>query len=280
MMLRKILLGFTVFLAGFLPGPVHAQLKVNLAAERSTFLLYEPMVLTVQLANTSGERIVLNSGPQDRPWLSFLVIGADGRKARAEQALSLDPVVLEPGQSKLLSVDVTPLYAIRETGQYTVQVSVQPPGRSAFLTDALVLSVGKGDTIWNKNYVDGGTKREVSLIRFIDRKDVSLYLRVEEPQENLVYSTVRLGRVVAFTSPQVELDGERGIHVLHPVGARTYRYTRANAEGSILSQEDRESGVTPPTLAARPGGKIEFVGGVQQNKPAERPKLSTLQQGI
>jgi len=257
-----------------------AQIRVALAAERSTFLLYEPMVITVQLANSSGERIVLNSGPSDRPWLSFLVRSVDGRKIRSEQPLSLDPVILEPGQSRLLSVDLTPLYAIRETGQYTVQASVQPPGRQAYLTDGLAISVGKGETLWTKSYVDGGSKRVVSLIRFMDRKDVSLYLRVEEPQENLVYSTVRLGKFVAFTSPQVELDAQRGIHIVHPVGARLYRYTRANAEGSVIQQEDRESGTSQPALAARPGGQVEFVGGVEQKQQTERPRLSELQQGI
>jgi hypothetical protein len=272
------LLATALFLAA--AASTQAQLRVTLAAERSTFLLYEPMVVTVQIANTSGERILLNSGAQDRPWMSFLVRSVDGRKARTEQPLTLEPLSLEPGQSRLLSVDLTPVYAVRETGQYTVQASIQPPGRQAYLTDALVLSVGKGDTIWSKYYVDGGSKRVVSLIRFMHLRDVSLYLRVEEPQENLVYSTTRLGKLISFTSPQVELDGNRGIHIVHPVGARLYRYTRANAEGAILSQEDRESGATQPALAVRPGGVVQFVGGIEQKQRTERPRLSELQQGI
>lgn len=277
-MTQSLLSALALLLAA--AAAAQAQIRVTLAAERSTFLLYEPMVVSLQLANTSSERIILNSASGDRPWLSFLVRSVDGRKARSEQPLSLDPLILEPGQSRLLSVDLTPLYAIRETGQYTVQASVQPPGRQAFLTDGLVLSVGKGDTIWTQSYVDGGTQRVVSLIRFMDRKDVALYLRVEEPQENLVYSTARLGKFVAFTKPQVELDAERGIHIVHPVGARLYRYTRANAEGTVLQQEDRESGATLPMLEARPGGRVEFVGGVEQKPQRERPRLSELQQGL
>jgi hypothetical protein len=76
------------------------------------------------------------------------------------------------------------------------------------------------------------------------------------------------------------LDGNRGIHIVHPVGARLYRYTRANAEGAILSQEDRESGATQPALAVRPGGVVQFVGGIEQKQRTERPRLSELQQGI
>lgn len=277
MAIRIFLLAMILGLSG---QGLWAQLAVRLASERSTYLLYEPMVVTVEISNTSTEPVLLNSGAQDRPWLSFLIRTVDGRKVRTEQPLRLDPVTLAPGQRQLLSVDLTPLYAIRETGQYTVQAAVQPPGKQGYLTDALALGVGKGDTIWTRTYVDGGVKRVVSLVRFMDRREVTLYLRVEEPNENLVYATTRLGRMVAFTSPQVEMDAEWGIHIVHPVGARTYRYTRATAEGRVLAQEDRESGATPPTLAQRPGGRIEFVGGIENKQPTERPKLSELQQGI
>jgi hypothetical protein len=272
------LLAAFLFLAA--AASTQAQLRVALGAERSTFLLYEPMIVTVQITNTSGERILLNSGAQDRPWLSFLVRSMDGRKARTEQPLTLEPVTLGPGQSTLLSVDLTPIYAIRQTGQYTVQASIQPPGGRAYLTDALVLTVGKGDTIWSKDYVEDGTKRVISLIRFIDRRDVALYLRVEEPEENLVYCTTRLGKMISFTSPQAELDGTRGIHIVHPIGPRLYRYTHASPEGQILRQEDRESGATAPSLAVRPDGVVQFVGGIEQKQRTERPRLSELQQGI
>lgn len=267
------------FVAG-LSSIATAQLSVRLAAERSAYLLYEPLVVTVELTNTSNEPILLHSGPQDRPWMSFLVRSVDGRKIRSEDPLALDPVNLGPGQRKLLSINLTPLYAIRETGQYTVQASVQPPGKQGYLTDALSINIGKGDTVWTRTYVDGGIKRVVSLIRFVDRREVALYLRVEEPQENLVYSTTRLGRVVAFTEPQVELDAQKGIYIIHPIGSRTYRYTRASAEGVVIAQEDRESGTTPPTLVRRPGGTIELVGGIENKKATERPKLSAAQQGI
>ena len=267
-----------LFLAAAISAP--AQIRVTLATERSTYLLYEPMVVTVEIANISNDSILLNSGPNDRPWLSFLVRSVDGRKVRTEQPLTLDPITLRPGQSRLLSVDLTPLYAVRETGQYTVQASVQPPGRQAYLTDALALNVGRGDTLWSQTYVDAGTKRIVSLIRFMDRKDVYLYLRVEEPQENLVYTTTRLGKFIAYTSPQIQLDASRTIHVVHPVGARLYRYTRATPEGVILSQEDRESAGSQPSLVSRPGGTVEFVGGIEQKQRTERPRLSEAQQGI
>jgi hypothetical protein len=259
---------------------VQAQLRVVLAAERSSFLLYEPMDLSLQLNNTTGEDVVLNSGEGDRPWLSFIVIDANGRKARSEEALVLEPLVIEPGKTRLMTINLTPLYSIRATGQYQIRASVQLPGRTAYLTDPLIINVGKGEVIWTKSYTDGGTLRTVSLIKFIDRKDVSLFLRVEEPKENLVYTTVRLGNVVALTEPKVELDASRGIHVLHPVGSRLYRYTEADAEGHIIRQEDRASSTTSPALVARPDGKIDVAGGIGETQEVKRARLSDTQQGL
>lgn len=274
-------LGFAVLALAFFTPAVCAQIRVVLAVERSTHLLYEPMEVAVQITNTTDEPLVLNTRPGERPWLSFIVKGADGNSVRTEQTLELEPLAIPPGEAKLLSVDLTPLYAIRTTGPYRVQASVQVPGRTAVLTDPLVLTVGAGDTLWTKSYSEAGTQRVVSLIRFMDRREVTLYLRVEEPRENLVYSTTRLGPVVAFTQPQVLFDKGKGIHILQPVSPKTYRYTRADKEGRVLEQVDREAAATQPTLAEKPGGEVALVGGMAPPTiETRRPKLSAAQQGL
>lgn len=261
------------------PAFSHAQLNVVLSAEKSNFLLYEPLTLSVKLTNVSDGDIALDNAG-DRSWLSFIIQSADRRKVRGETPLQPEAFILAPGRSKLISIDLTPHYAIRDTGQYTVQASVELPGRRAFVTDALTFNIGKGETVWTKSYLEGGTQRVVSLVRFIDMKETSLYLRVEEPRENLVYTTLKLGRVIAFTNPEVRIDAFRNIHVLHPVGARLYRYTQTDGNGKLVQQEDREVGGVPPALSTREDGRVEFVGGNKQNPGTQRAKLSELQQGL
>ncbi|MDX6765836.1 MAG: hypothetical protein SFU85_03510 [Candidatus Methylacidiphilales bacterium] len=278
-MFRLRVWGF-LFAALLSPVAGQAQVRVILSAEKSTFLLFEALPLSVKLTNASDERIVLNNDG-GRPWLSFIIQGADRRVVRTESKLETEPLVLEPGSSRILTFDLTPHYAIRDSGQYSVQASVAIPGGRSFLTDALVLNVGKGEVIWTKSYQEAGSQRVVSLIRFIDKKDSSLYLRVEEPRENLVYTTFKLGRVISYTTPEVRIDAFRNIHVLHPVGPRLFRYTQTDANGQIVRQEDREvQGSLPPALQARDDGRVEFVGGRKMDVANERPKLSELQQGL
>jgi len=261
------------------PAVSRAQLSVVLSAEKSNFLLYEPLTLSVKVTNISDDPISLaNEG--GRSWLTFLIQTADRRKVRAETPIQTEPIVLPPGRSKVLSVNITPHYAIRESGQYAVQASVELSGQRSFLTDGLVLNVGRGEVVWTKSYVEGGTQRVVSLIRFTDMKDTSLYLRVEEPRENLVFTTFKLGRMISFTNPEVRIDSFRNIHILHPVGARLYRYTQTDPNGQLIQQEDRETGATPLTLRTLEDGRVEFVGGKKMTPETKRPKLSELQQGL
>jgi hypothetical protein len=279
--MSKLGFRFTLLCLGVLLWPVlgQAQLTVVLSAEKSSFLLFEPMVLSVKVTNVSDTEIALdNQG--ERPWLSFLIQAADRRKVRAESALKVEPFLLGPGKSRIVSIDITPHYAIRDSGQYSVQAVVEVPGRRSFLTDALTLNIGKGEVIWTKSYLDAGTQRVISLVRFIDMRDSSLYLRVEEPKENLVFSTLKLGRLISFTNPEVKLDTSRNIHILHPVGARLYRYTQTDANGQMINQEDREVGPEPLALRPRQDGRVEFVGGKKLAQDTQRPKLSDLQQGL
>jgi hypothetical protein len=64
----------------------HAQLRVQLLGERSTFLLYEPIVYNLVLANEGGTEVVLRDSADGlRPWLSFLIFNSAGEKIRRVQ---------------------------------------------------------------------------------------------------------------------------------------------------------------------------------------------------
>jgi hypothetical protein len=118
-------------------------------------------------------------------------------------------------------------------------------------------------------------------MRFNTRDDSSLYLRVEEPEENIVYCTYQLGRYVSIQKPEARFDSEGMLHILHPVGTTTYRYTQADAQGNILLHEDREMAANGPFLRDNGAGAVALVGGIAHGAGAarQREKLSTGQSG-
>jgi len=259
-----------------------AQLDVKLSQTRTDYLLYEPMEFTVTLTNITNEALYLSRDTDsDKAWLSFMVFRADKSKVREESAVNVSPVKLGPGQSVSVATNITPNYDVRATGTYTIQAVIALPGRTPLITVPLYFNVGKGEEIWHREEFVNGTKRVYTLVRFLEREDSNLYLRVEEPSENVVYNTVRLGKITAYTNPQVLFDSQRRVHIIHTIGSRTTRYSVLDADGHLQTQEDRLSGVPMPTMLKDASGTVTFSGGVpMQEKKKQRQKLSETQQGL
>jgi len=257
------------------------QLTLGIKADRETYLLFEPILFTVNLTNTSVSPVALNDHPvTGRPWLTFQIFRADGTKVQATGQFSVPPQVLRPGESTSMEVNITPLYAIRDTGPYTIRGVVTMAGRKSFQTGQLRFIVGKGDESWSEERTINGNKRRYALIRFLGKDTSSLYLRVEEPESNLVYVTQKLGSLAGYTRPQVLFDSRERIHVLHISSGQMHRYSRLGPDGRLLYQEDREGLGTTPRLVNNNGGMVQLVGGLNTRDQPKRRRLSEDQQGL
>lgn len=264
--------------------PVFGQLKISIESNRSTYLLYEPIVFSLSLTNTTGSPVALSENPvTKRPWLSFQIFRADGSKVMPVSGYSVPAEVLKPGESKILDVNITPLYRIRNTGPYEIRAVVTLAGRQqTFQTSKIRFVLGKGEEFWTQTRQVDGEKRHYSLIRFLERESSSLYLRVEAPQKNIVYATQRLGTVVGYTKPQVQFDGSGNLHILHVKTSQLYCYSKMGANGALFDQENRQV-VGPgsvPRLVAREDGTIALAGGVDIQARPTRRRLSDDQTGF
>ncbi|MDR1303913.1 MAG: hypothetical protein LBK76_01700 [Verrucomicrobiales bacterium] len=259
--------------------PVSAQVEVQFSQQRSLYLQYESIDLTLELTNVTDAPFSLSANDDGKSWLGFLVFNQASGVVNQVKSITAKQINLAPGETKRISVDILPYYAIRSTGGYTAQAIVHIPGLKPIMTGKLYFTVGKGETIWTQDVYNTGVKRVYSLVRFLDVNEANLYLRVEEPDQNLMYNTVRLGKVVSFADPQIAFDRTGNLHIVQVISAKNYRYTEADANGGILAQEDRQSiaGVMTPTLARSDHGTVQFVGGLTKKDATERAKLSETQ---
>jgi hypothetical protein len=261
----------------------HAQLRVQLLGERSTFLLYEPIVYNLVLANEGGTEVVLRDSADGlRPWLSFLIFNSAGEKIRRVQGKGMQEVVLQPGESKTFAVNLTPLYRLRSTGQYDVKASVTAVGGETRLTSSLRFYIGKGQEIWTDTRTFDGIERKFSLIRFIDRSILYMYARVEEPSQRLVYGTKRLGPIVGYTEPITQFDERGHLHVMHIAESRVHRHSELSPSGKLVKAEDfRQWQDFAPEFVGDGAGGLNVAKAipVKQGK-RERPKLSNDQRGL
>jgi len=256
-----------------------AQVRISLSSERSNYLLFENSPFTVEVTNESGEPLNFSSDPKTgHSWLAFIILRVDGSKIRAESTFSTKDRSLQQGESFSIRVNITPYYSLRETGQYTIQAVVKPDGMNSFITSKLTFNVSKGENIWQRDRMVDGKRTTYSIIRFLE-DETSCYIRVEEPEENLVLCTTRTGSLLANSAPTTLFDANGELHLLQSLAARTYRYSKISEGGKIVFQEDRVAGATIPTMASMPDGSVQFTGGVNQKELQQRPSLSDDQGG-
>lgn len=277
-MLRCVI---AVLALGFLAFslPARAQLQVSAQTERTTYLLYERLDLVVTLQNTSDSDIILNND-EGHSWLSFLVSKKNHLPVRPDHKSGFESFTLKQGESKTLRVNLTPLFSFRETGDYIVSAVIDLPGQSGqLISDVVPFSIIEGRKVWSAQRPVDGSLRTYSLIRFAPQPDrTALYLRVEDPDQNIVYANLALGEIVAYVDPDVQFDPQGNLHVLQPIAMGTYLYSRADGDGKIVRQQIFKTyQQIPPRLAKVEDGSVLVNGGLSVDPNVPREKLSDAQ---
>ncbi len=122
-----------------------------------------------------------------------------------------------------------------------------------FYARAKVFEVTNARPIWQRTVGDpsGGGVRTYSLMtnRFPDH--TSLYVRVEDKENSLVYATFSLGRVISFDEPQAEVDRENQLHVLQCSAPRVWSYSIVGLDGRLLKHTTYSQARSMPATPSR-----------------------------
>jgi hypothetical protein len=254
-----------------------SQIDTRISIPRTNYLLYEPVTTTVTLRNTADYDLILRS-ENGHPWLSFLMRTSDGNPVRRDQEADFAPLTLKPGEAKSLAVNLTPLHAFREPGQYKVSAVVNVAGQE-YVSDSFVFNVANGKKIWTTTKTQDEEEITYSLIRFAPSLEATfLYLQLEKLKANAVLANYQLGETVSYTEPQVYFDAQNRLHILHRQGNGVHRYTRLNTDGRIESQVNYAAvNESIPFLRKTAEGDILVAGGRAENQFNAREKLSESQ---
>lgn len=280
-MRRAALLFLALILGAIAALPARAQIQVGCATQRTDFLLYERVDLYVTVTNVSGTDLVLDN-TEGQPWLSFLVSKHNRLPVRSERDSNFAAISLKSGESKTLKVNLTPLFAFREQGDYTAAAVINLPGAGQAISTAIPFTVMEGHTVWSQQRPVDTSERTYSLIRFSpDANTTRLYLRVVDPAENIVYANLALGELVSSVDPQAYFDPKGNIHVLQPVATGSYLYTRADADGKIVAQDVFKTyQQIRPQLYKVNDGNVTVIGGLEENPNTPQERLSDTQKGV
>jgi hypothetical protein len=288
-MTRQGLLGAILLFAAAVA--LHAQVQLSAQTTRSNYLLYERVDVLVTVTNIGNADLELNND-EGQPWLGFMVMGESVEHnfmpVHSERQSNFAPLTLKVGETKTLRVNITPLYTMRAEGNYRVSAVVDLPGEGQVVSDPVPFTIERGHVIAHTMRMVDTLERDYSLVRFSPNpQDTSLYLRVEAPSENTVYSNYALGPLVSSVDPTLLFDPQGNVHVLQPMSQGTYLYTRTDPDGKLLAQRlfkstvaDDGSGMrVRPRLIKIDDGSVFVSGGIEEDPNAPHEKLSDTQHG-
>lgn len=211
---------------------VHAQLGIALASTETQFLRYEPVEVTVTLRNYSGNTLAFSEEGGNRGYLFFLIEAHNGKIVRQLKPESnpADGLVLNAGETRSLTVPLNNFFDLRSTGSYTVKARVGHARLSSdYQSETLAFEVREGLAVISRNVGlpggegDGAIKTmKASLLLFQAGQESIYCLQVED--DKLVYGTIRLGRQISSSEPELDADATSDLHLLFQVTSRIYSY--------------------------------------------------------
>jgi hypothetical protein len=280
----KSLLPLAVFF--FLAAAAQAQVQVELKFKRLQYVAHEPVMATVRITNLAGRDIDLHD-EKGQHWFGFEVNAGEGRLLAPFRQAAPEPALhVAAGQTVTRKINLTPVFPVHDFGAYHVRANVYFADLNKFFySQTKVFQVADARPIWQKTVgvPDGiagaGEMRTYSLLsnRFPDH--TSLYVRVENKSNGLVYTTYSLGRVIAYDEPQAELDRANQLHVLHCAAPRTWAYSHIGLNGELLAHSTFMETKTRPRLRHVADGAVAVNGGrldlpIAQSPRSPAPKLS------
>lgn len=255
-----------IFVALFLGAlsAAQGQIQVDLKFKRQQYIAYEPVIATVTITNLAGRDIELRNDNGER-WYGFEVTASEGRTLAPLPQREEPPLKIAAGTSVTRKINLTPFFPISDLGVYRIRPNVFFADLNKFFYGRTkVFQITSARPVWQRTVGDpaGGGVRTYSLMtnRFPDH--TSLYVRVADQENSLVFATYSLGRVIAFDEPHAEVDRNNQLHVLQCSAPRIWSYSVVGLDGRLLKKSTYSQTQSSPRLRRTPDGAVTVSGGM------------------
>ncbi len=229
----------------FLPLRSAGQVGISLETEYHKYLRYEPITVQILLRNYSGNTLVFGDNSSKQGHLDFIVEKEGAMEVRKSDP-KVNPVgnlILGAGETKQLSLSLNTIYDMQKEGVYTLAAQVGHHRlQNDFRSNTITVEIADGVVVWQRRAgipVGNGTSainaRQISLLLFHGASGDIYCLRVED--DEMVYSTVRLGPRIAGALPECDLDAVSNVHILFQARPRLYAYRVYDFNGKLKQEK-------------------------------------------
>lgn len=264
-----------------------AQVNVTLSIKRRMFLVGEPIIATVTIANQTGRDIMLADSEQGKQWFAFQIIGPEGRAIPPREVdYELQPLPIKAGETVKRSVNLNELYRMGDMGNFRATASIYLASVNKwFVSRPDPFIVTEGRLVWRQTIgvpdrpENAQENRNFSLLTLEHDKGKMLYVRIKGDNDETLYGCYNLGRILDGTQADAKFDSGNNLAVLQQTANKEYILTRIGANGNYVGQKLYTSVKGLPYLRKLPDGALQIVGATRQEPVTQAsledaPKLS------
>jgi len=227
-----------------------AQYAVDMVLENTSYLQFEAMEARVTIRNDSDHMLLLG-GLRETAVMEFKIIRNNETVTRRTRGLLVENVLVMPGQTKDIIIDLGRNYNIQSLGQYSVSATFSMDG-SKSQTSPRVVDVVPGlelDSKLRSVFNKPASVRKYSL-KYWSRKDREmLFLCVVDEKEGMNYGVFMLGPIVRVFPPELSVDVAGNVLIKHQADNGVFAYTtlKSTVDGvALVGQEVKTSEVKLP----------------------------------
>lgn len=243
----------------------HAQVEVICRVDPIRVLLYEQIPAQVLVRNVSGAPLQLG-GEGAEAVLRLDVEYEPGRflPCRVDVLPGL-PVMIAPGDTAKIPLELGALYPMQRTGQYIVTACVTMDGRDHLASKAFLdISPGLEQASVRAGAPDGS---RVYTLRSLYRDGVEgLFLRIEDPDGRKVYGVLDLGSFIKLYPPVLYVDRLLRVHAFYQISAGQFAEGVFDAYGKTIDRSVYRGSLRNVRIEPAPDGGVIVEGASLQDK--------------
>ncbi|MBO5791442.1 MAG: hypothetical protein J6S54_03110 [Lentisphaeria bacterium] len=270
---KKLL--FFLMLLLFMAGEgLFAQIGMDLEINRNTFLQFEPVYAKITFRNDSGKALLFGKSPRLQGFLMLEITGSGQKfvQKRKGKEISIDGLVLGPGEIRSLIIPISEYYDISQADNYKIHAYVAHSMlKQEYKSPDRFFQVEHGGVIWKRTVGipdlygqlrTQGNERTYEIRTIYENRRRHYYLVVSDSKN--VYGVVRLGHQMGYEKLQIEVDMLSRIHVLVPVTPKVFHYLSFSLDGANINNTFWKTAATIPQLYRNPKtGVVTRIGGVE-----------------
>jgi len=271
--MRRLTLWSSILWVWMCVGAAQAQIEIRWGMEHTRTVLMEPIIVTVQIANYTGEPLDLS--PDGNARFGFDVEDRPTSMVpKTGQPLIKQSLIIPSGESRELVVNLLDAYRILYGQSYMLTPFLEFDGRRTF-GKRLSLEVQPGLELLKREYGmrSADNARTVSF-RLIhrDRTD-HLFFRVDNPVNGYCLGVYDLGPVIRFFTPTLQVDPQGVFHLLHQTAPDRFRYTVYDYDAKPVTLMYYSGQVGSIRLVRDEAGAVSVIGGTAYVEDKANPGM-------